>query len=423
MTFASVWMSDANDEPQTTQLLESRRVDVAVIGAGYMGITAALALAMGGAQVVVVEKAGLAQGASGLNGGQVIPGLKRGPSELIAQLGQERGAAVIQFVIRSAESVFELIRKHDIDCDAVRCGWVQAAVSRSALPELTARAAEFNQWGGDAAVLDRHEVHTQLGSREGVYCGGWLNRNAGTIHPLNYLYGLVHAAQMAGATIYTESNAAQITMRGQHWQVGLAHGPTVIANGILVCTNAYADNLWPGLRQSIIPASSLQIATAPLPASLLAKILPRRHAVSDSRRVMNYFRIGPQGRFIFGGRGPFRDARRRDYDELGRAMVRLYPQLKDVPVEHRWAGRVALTRDYLPHVHQPKPGLWLALGCNGRGIGLMSALGTSLGAQLLGRTATHPFAVSPLRPLPFHRLHKLYAGSMIQYYRLLDRLN
>jgi glycine/D-amino acid oxidase-like deaminating enzyme len=248
-------------------------------------------------------------------------------------------------------------------------------------------------------------------------------RDAGTLHPLNYLYGLVQAALVAGARICTQSEAVQLTWKAPSWQVRLAHGPLLRADQVLVCTNAYTDELWPGLRQSILPASSLQIATAPLPAPLLAQILPQGQAVSDSRRVMNYFRIGPQGRFMIGGRGPFRAARRGDYDGLISAMWRLYPQLRGTAVEHFWAGRVALTRDFLPHVHQPQPGLWCVLGCNGRGIALASALGTAIGAQLLGRADTHPFAVTPLRRLPLHRLHRLYAGGLIQYLRLLDRLN
>jgi len=264
-------------------------------------------------------------------------------------------------------------------------------------------------------------VQRQLGSRANAYRGGWLNRDAGTLHPLNYLYGLASAALVAGARIYTQSEAAQVSWQAPSWQVRLAHGPTLTAEQVLICTNAYSDGLWPGLRQSILPASSLQIATAPLPAELLAQILPQGQAVSDSRRVMNYFRIGPQGRFMIGGRGPFRAARRSDYDGLIRAMGRLYPQLRRTAVEHFWAGRVALTRDFLPHVHQPQPGLWCVLGCNGRGIALASALGTAIGGQLLGRADTHPFAVTPIRRLPLHRLHRLYAGGLIQYFRLLDR--
>ncbi|MDE2251227.1 MAG: FAD-binding oxidoreductase [Gammaproteobacteria bacterium] len=422
MTQVPVWATEAGAAPVTGPLPGSLRVDVAVIGAGYLGVTAALALAAGGARVAVLERGNLTDGASALNGGQVIPGLKRGPSGLNAQLGRERGEAVTRFVMRSAGRVFDLIREHRIDCGAVRSGWIQAAASAAAWAEQRARVAELSERGGDAVLLDARAVRDLLGSRPGAYCGGWLNRDAGTLHPLNYLYGLVRAAIAAGAQIHTLSRAVRIDRQAPAWRVRLAHGPLVSAEQVLVCTNAYSDELWPGLRQSILPATSLQIATAPLPPELRAQILPQGQAVSDSRRVMNYFRIGPQGRFMIGGRGPFRAARRADYDGLSGAMRRLYPQLRGIGVEYRWAGRVALTRDFLPHVHQPRPGLWCVLGCNGRGIALASSLGSAIGGQLLGRSEGHPFAPTPLRSLPLHRLHRFYAGALIQYFRLLDRL-
>ncbi len=422
MDSASVWRASSAEAPATPPLTESGRVDVAVIGAGYAGITAALALANGAARVAVLEAGALGEGGSGLNGGQVIPGLKICPSELMAMLGPEHGAAVIRFTMGCADVVFDLIQRHGIECDARRGGWIQAAVSPAALPVMQRRAAESNQWGGDAIALDAQQAQALIGSRAGAYCGGWLNRRAGTVHPLNYLYGLVRAAQSAGATIHTGSRATAIRSNSGRWQVTLAQGPTLTADAVLVCTNAYADGLWPGLRQTMLAASSLQIATAPLPDAVLASILPQQQAVSDARRVMNYYRIGPRGQFMMGGRGPFGHAQPRHYDEVVRDAHQLFPQLHDVPIENHWAGRVALTRDFLPHIHQPKAGVWLALGCNGRGIGLMSAFGTALGQQLLGRGATQPFEVSPLRPLPLHRLHRLYAGGLIRLFRLLDRL-
>ena len=418
----SVWQVDAGAAPPTTQLAEPGHVDVAIIGAGFAGISAALALSEGGARVTVLEAHELGQGGSGLNGGQVIPGLKLSPSELLARFGPERGAAVVRFVMGTADVVFELVQRHGIECDAHRHGWIQGAVTAATMPAMAARAAEMNQWGGDAVVLDANEMNRRIGSHPGAYRGGWLNRRAGTVHPLNYLYGLVHAAQRAGAQICTRSRAVGITTRAGRWQVALSHGPALTADAVLLCANAYADGLWPELRESILAANSLQVATVPLPYAVLSGILPERQAVSDGRRVMNYYRIDPGGRFMIGGRGPFGTVMGRHYDELVRDMLRLFPQVRGTPIEHAWEGRVALTRDFLPHVHQPKPGVWLVIGCNGRGVGLMSALGTALGRQLLGRGATQPFEISPLRPLPLHRLHRLYAGGLIRWFRLLDRL-
>jgi glycine/D-amino acid oxidase-like deaminating enzyme len=422
MDSTSVWRASVGAAPQTTPLAESARVDVAVIGAGYAGTCAALALAEGGARVTVLEAGELGHGGSGLNGGQVIPGLKLDPSELLARFGRERGAAVIRFSMSTADVVFDLVQRHGIDCGARRGGWVQAAVAPSAMGAIERRVAEVNVWGGDGVVLDAAAAQRLIGSRSGTYSGGWLNRRAGTVHPLNYLYGLVRAAQRAGAQVCTNSRAVAIVRAGGRWEVATSLGSRLTADVVLVCANAYADGLWPGVRQSILAANSLQIATVPLPESARSEILPQGQAVSDGRRVMNYFRIGPGGRFMIGGRGPFGTIHARHYQELVREMARMFPQLHGLPIEYAWPGRVALTRDFLPHVHQPRPGLWLALGCNGRGVGLMSTLGTALGQQLLGRGTTQPFEVSPVRPLPLHRLHRLYAGGLIRWFRLLDRL-
>jgi glycine/D-amino acid oxidase-like deaminating enzyme len=421
MPSPSLWRATAGASPPTATLTESQRVDVAVIGAGYAGITAALALAEGGARVTVLEAGDIGEGGSGLNGGQVIPGLKLSPSELLARFGPERGTAVIRFTMATADRVFELVQRHGIDCDAQRNGWIQAAVSPATLPVMERRVAEAMEWGGDAILLDAAAMRRTIGSNPGAYCGGWLDRRAGTVHPLNYLQGLVRAAQHAGATVCTRSRALSISADAGRWRVATA-GPALTADAVLLFANAYADGLWPGLRTSILAANSLQVCTAPLSEAQLAAILPARQAVSDGRRVMNYYRIGPGGRFMIGGRGPFGAVAPRHYAELRRDTTRLFPALRDAPIEHAWEGRVALTRDYLPHVHQPRAGLWLALGCNGRGVGLMSALGIALGRQLLGGGAAQPFEISPVRPLPLHRLHRLYAGALIRWFRLLDRV-
>lgn len=399
------------------------RADVVVIGAGYTGISTALALAQGGAKVAVLERGELGAGGSGLNGGQVIPGLKHDPDSLVRELGEARGTEVVRFVLGCADVLFDLVRAHNIDCEPVRTGWIQPTVSAVSMSMLKERALQFNHWGGEADVLDRNAVQQLLGSRPDVYCGGWINRRGGNVHPLNYLYGLVRAAQGAGATVHPGSNAIRISRARGSWDVTLQHGPTVTADRVVIATNAYTDDLWPGVRHTIVGANSLQLATAPLPPELLSSVLPQRQAVSDSRRVMNYYRIGPQGRLLFGGRGPFRLANGvQDYSNLTRAMHHFYPQLRDVPVEFCWNGKVALTRDSLPHVHQPQPGITILLGCNGRGVALSSALGIALGRHLLGAGPDLPFNARPIQPLPLHGLHKLYASLLIQYYRLADRV-
>jgi len=420
---SSIWSATANQTLSTQAVGQSASVDVVVVGAGYLGLCTALSLAEGGARVMVLEQGALGGGASGLNGGQVIPGVKPIPSQLVQLYGAHNAERVVAFANGSADTVFGLIAKHHIDCDAVRTGWIQPAVSARSLKALEVRASLHNRWGGDAIMLDAKEVQTLIGNQSGAYCGGWMHRSAGCVHPLNYLLGLVRAAQQQGVLVCTHSRVSGIRKEGAHWQVHTASGPVVRAEQVVLATNAYSHGLWPGLQQTVVAANSLQIATAPLADGVLSDILPKRQAVSDGRRVMNYYRRGPQGRILFGGRGPFVESPSSGaYHDLIRAMHALFPQLRDVPIEFHWSGKVALTRDYLPHIHRPSAGLWAVIGCNGRGVGLMSALGSALGKQIQGHQDANPFLVSAIERLPLHQLNHMYAGALIQYYRLLDQL-
>jgi glycine/D-amino acid oxidase-like deaminating enzyme len=190
----------------------------------------------------------------------------------------------------------------------------------------------------------------------------------------------------------------------------------------MVATNAYSDRLIPGLRESLITVHSFQIATAPLSPNFDAAILPGRQGVSDSRRILCYFRRTADGRLIFGGRGSMAEPSRPEaWQHLVRALHRAYPAVTDVPITHRWFGRVAITPDHLPHVHEPAPGLLTAVGCQGRGIGLQTALGEAIAASVVaGDRDLLPFPVMPIRPIPLHRFRHIGLGALIAFYRTLD---
>ena len=192
---------------------------------------------------------------------------------------------------------------------------------------------------------------------------------------------------------------------------------------MIVATNGYSGPLFPELRASLVPAGSFQVATAPLPEVLLSRILPGRSVVSDTRRVGNYFRIGPENRLMMGARGTFTDTPADTaFARVTGDLHATFPETRDLPIAYRWTGRVAMTADHLPHVHQPLPGLVMAAGYNGRGVALSSALGTAIGAHLLDAARPLPFRFTDIRPLPVHALHPVYATLAIWYYRLRDAL-
>ncbi|MEJ0097686.1 MAG: FAD-dependent oxidoreductase [Bauldia sp.] len=191
---------------------------------------------------------------------------------------------------------------------------------------------------------------------------------------------------------------------------------------MLIATNAVTDDLVPGLAETLVPLHSFQIATAPLGEAELATILPGEQAVSDSRRILVYYRRGPGGRLVLGGRGRMgQPASAADWRHLEHALVRLFPALAGVPIDYRWYGRVAVTTDHMPHLHVPEPGLVAFVGCQGRGVALMTAMGLELGPALASDDLGGlPFPVSPIRPIPFHALRQVGIAAAITAYRIMD---
>ncbi|WP_026379870.1 NAD(P)/FAD-dependent oxidoreductase [Afifella pfennigii] len=413
---ASLWAATAAPAPDTPPLAGEHKADIAVIGAGFTGLATALRLAEGGASVIVLNSGGPGFGGSGRNGGQVIPGLKYDPDTLDRLYGE----ATTDFAGRTAETTLSLIERLRIDCQARRCGWIQASVKRAHLPLLAERMRQWQARGAPARMLGAAEMERRIGGRG--FVGGWLDERAGCLHPLSYARGLARAAIAAGARVHGDSEARALKRAGSAWRVELSGG-AILAEEVVVATNAYTGPLWPRLEETVVPANSIQVATAKLPAELLGTILPQGNVVSDSRRVMNYFRVGPQGRLMMGGRGPFAEPRGpQDYARIVDALHGFFPQLREVPIAYRWSGRVAMTWDHLPHIHQPFPDLTMAIGYNGRGVALGTSLGLAIGEHLLDRSRPLPLKLSDIKPLPVHGLYPAYASIAVWYYRLRDSL-
>jgi glycine/D-amino acid oxidase-like deaminating enzyme len=418
----SLWAATAPPAPATPALAGSVAADVCIVGAGYAGLSTALHLAERGIKAVVLEAKEPGFGGSGRNGGQVIPGLKFDPDELEAMYGPERGARLVDFVAGTADVVFELIDRHGMNVPNTRTGWIQSAFSPRAMPALEARAAQWQKRGAPVQLLDRAETERHVGTDQ--YAGAWLDRRGGVVQPLAYARELARVALAAGAVIHGATPVRRLSRQNGKWVATAANGATVTADRVVLATNGYTGELWPGLRQTIIAANSFQIATRPLSDNIRKSILPGGQANSDSRRIGLYYRLDHMGRFLLGGRGRMGEPDHpRDWQHLHTMMERMFPQLKGAPIEFRWGGRVALTRDHLPHVHEPAPGLLIDIGCMGRGVALQSALGRAFAAYIAsGNADALPLPPSPVRPIPVHALNKLYLAAFINWYRLLDRL-
>ena len=416
----SLWSATAPEGAPTPPLDQSIATEVCIIGGGYAGLSTALHLAERGTRAVVLEAHEPGWGGSGRNGGQVIPGIKYDPSELIAKYGPEAGEALSAFVGSTADRVFDLIAKHGMDVPHRRDGWIQGAHTPAMVETVKRRSDEWLKRGVKARFLDKDAMSEALGARQ--YLAGWEDGRAGTVQPLAYARGLARAALKAGAEIYGGTRASSITKRGEVFEVKTAAGPVVTARRVVVATGGYPGDLIPKLRQTIIAPNSFIVATQPLGDNIASTILPGGQVVSDTRQLLLYFRRDHTNRFLMGGRGPFREPKSdADWSHLERVVTKFYPQLADVPFEYRWCGRVSLTRDFLPHLHEPEPGLLIDIGCMGRGVGLQTAMGQAMADYVAtGDAKALPFPIVPIEPLPFHALHKLYVSAIVAWYRLTD---
>lgn len=421
----SLWAATAAPAPHTDALQGSAQTDIAIVGAGYAGLSTALHLARKGVKVTVVEAHEIGFGGSGRNGGQVIPGLKHDPDDLIRMFGAERGGRLVDFAGRTADSVYDLIEHYGMDVPRQRNGWIQGAHTAAALRVAHARAEQWARRGAPVRPLEKTQTGALLGTDR--YLGGWLDARAGTIQPLSYARGLARAALQEGAIIYTESPVARLSRgsaggRGNRWTVHGANGSQLQAERVVLCTNAYGGGLVPRLQSTIIDANTFQVATHPLPDAIRATIFPQGHACSDTRNLLLYFRLDHTGRLLMGGRGPFREPRgQEDWAHLERVIAKMFPQAAGVGFDYRWCGRVAITRDYMPHLHEPEPGLLVAIGCQGRGVGLQTSMGRAMAEFLTtGDALALPVPITPIAPLPLYALRRLYVNAVVTWYRLND---
>jgi glycine/D-amino acid oxidase-like deaminating enzyme len=396
--------------------------DLAVVGGGILGLRAGLHAARNGLSVRIVDAACVGDRASGLNGGQVIAGFKYDPDWLVAHFGETRGTALAEFGAATPDAVFDLIEREHLNVPRQASGWIQAAHSEAAMRSAEARARQWIARGVPAKILNVDEV-TRLTGAHG-YLGGWLDPRGGAIQPLAYTRELARIALAAGVRIAEKTRIQRLKRENSIWSLTAADGKSLRAKTVIVATNAYADDLIPGLARTLLPLHSFQIATEPLSEEVLSKILPEGQVVSDSRRIVVYYRKGPNGRMLLGGRGSMAEPTSpKAWAHLEHALKRLYPALANAKFEKRWYGRVAMTLDHFPHVHEPEPGLMVAAGCQGRGVGLMTALGPRLVDYLATRDrAQIPFPITPIRPIPFHAFRNLGISAAIAWYRLVDML-
>ncbi len=406
-----LWEATAPPAPSTPPLQADQAVDVAVVGAGYTGLSAALHLAEGGARVTVLEAQEIGYGGSGRNVGLVNAGMWVMPDQLSRILGQTYGARLLDVLGNAPDLVFDLIRRHAIDCQAVRSGTLHCAVGQSGLKEITERARLWAALGAPVQLLDADAARARTGTD--AYSGALLDLRAGTIQPLAYARGLARAALQAGASIHARSPVVAARDLQTHWALRTHGGASVHAQWVIVASDVYSnlDGPWAGLRTEQVRLPYFNMATAPLSAELRRQILPQRQGVWDTRHVLSSFRYDDAGRLVFGSVGDLSGAGLRIHTQWGRrALARLYPALEDIPFEHEWYGTIGMTSDALPRLHQPARNTVSFSGYNGRGIAPGTVLGRELARLVLGaaRVEDLPLPLTPIRRAPLRRTRECW---------------
>lgn len=417
----SLWYATAAAAPETARLEDRVETDVCVVGGGYTGLSTALHLAEAGVRVVLLEAAEIGFGGSGRNAGHCTPTFHFHEIPTIRRLlGEPWASRFIRLQCDAANLVFELIRRHAIDCEAVQSGYVHAAHSPRALAKLEAKNEDYQALGKQTRLLDRHETEQRTGSPR--YHGAWFHPEGGHLNPLGYARGLARAAKAQGARLFTRSPAVRLEREGGRWRVETPAGG-VVADKVVCGTGAYSSDYWPGLTDSFTKLRVGVLATQPLSANLRGSILPADNTLVDTRGDPFVVKLNAEGRLVT---SVFVEGRRggdRAYTEpLRRSLLQwTWPQLDEVRWDYYWFGDLDMQPRTIPRLFKLAPGVMASLGYSGRGV----PTGTAMGSVLADWARGVPVGELALEPEPLTRAPAYMAvapRAFLAYARLKDRL-
>ncbi|HEY0287330.1 MAG TPA: FAD-binding oxidoreductase [Pseudomonas sp.] len=405
MTVQSLWAATAQPSPALQSLEGERQCDVVIIGAGYTGLTAAHHIALSGREPLIVEANTLAFGASGRNGGVVSPKFRVGFPGLMARFGRDTALQMYHAGHAAVDSLVDMIETLGLDQARLHMGGhIAAAHNVHALGGLQATANWIKRETGGASsvMISADQVREMTGST--IFCGGLLTPKAGGIHPLNYARGIAQSLHDRGVKMYINSPAEQVRREGERIIVQTPQG-RVSARQVIYATNGYSDQTraTDTLHRRLIPFRSAIIATEPLPAHVLAGIMPGGQVCGDTKRMLRWFRVVGD-RLIFGGRGAFgKNDSHNAFRTLQRSMGDVFPVLRDYKIDFRWSGLVAMTLDYLPHAGQLDDRSFYAIGYNGGGVAMSTWMGRQLGAMTAGKKVDLGLmSGEKFKPIPLH---------------------
>lgn len=422
MKNVSYWIDTAPTFARAQKEPPNGQVDVAVVGAGFTGLSAAIALAKKGARVAVLEAGSICNAASGRNGGMCNNGFAQDYHAMTARLGAERASMLYRTFDAAVEKVEAIIAEEGIACDFKRVGKLKLAAKPGHYEKLArsqaklARKADPDTW-----MVPRSALRDEVGSDR--YFGGMIFGKSAGMHVGKYGHGLAEAASRRGARIY--ENSPVIGLRRVTGSTHEVRTPTgsVQARQVLLATGTSAMGPLGWFRRRIVPVGAFIIVTEPLPVEVLDRITPRRRMTVDTKNFVTYFRVTPDDRVLFGGRARFAPTNPRSDEKSGailrKSMARAFPQLADARVDYCWGGMVDMTRDRLPRAGE-RDGLFYSMGYSGHGTQMATYMGAIMAEVLDGRANLNPWRDFDWPAIPGHFGYPWFLPLVGAYYRYQD---
>ena len=425
MKFTSYWLDTApQGSPGRSTTMVEGHTDVAVIGGGLTGVAAALHLARGGAKVALFEQDTVGFGASGRNGGMATTGMSIGIRDAVDKMGFEKAASLYRTYGQGIDLIEKLVTEEGIDCHFARPGKLILA-SKPAHVQGFEKTAELlnTRLGGDLQLVPRSELRREIGSD--AFHGGMVDSKSASLHVGKYIRGLGDAAERAGVTIHEHAPVLNLTKLGSGHELETSRG-RIRANQVLLATGAYTRRPFRWHQVRIAPVGSFIIATEPLDASVCDDLLPTRRVASDSKNLLNYFRITPDNRLLFGGRARFAMSNPQSDEKSGKilrdVMVHVFPQLSDAGIDYCWGGLVDMTLDRMVKAGQ-HDGVYYSMGYAGHGVQMATLMGRQMAEYMSGAPEANIWSDFEFRRIPGHFGPPWFLPFAGAYYKFKDRVS
>ena len=417
----SYYAASANAAPERLPLSGAIDADICVVGAGYTGLSAAIALTEAGFKVVVLEQAKVGWGASGRNGGQIVHSYSRDIDVIETQFGKAVADTLGHMMYEGAKIIRERVVEYGISCD-LKDGGVYAATSKGKVHGLIEQKALWEKWGNTSLSLLESKTELKSVVNSDRYEALLVDKSGGHFHPLNLALGEAAAVEKLGGVIYEDCAVTRIE-RGSPAIVHTANG-SVKARYVIVACNAYIGDLERELANMSMPCGTQVIATEPL-GTLADALIPSDYCVEDNNFLLDYFRLSGDKRLIYGG-GVIYGARDPAHVEsiIRPKMLKTFPQLAGIKVDYGWTGNFLLTLSRLPEVGRLTDNIYYSQGCSGHGVTFTHLIGRVLGEAIRGHAERFDaFAKLPHYPFPGGRMFRVPLTAMgAWWYQLRDSL-